>query len=147
MAYAEDRVLALEMLRAGYAKAFLPAAGVLHSHRYTAIEELQRSFDEGRGLLEVYGWREPAAPGHLLRQLRGGARTSSAGLDPGRPRRAAGARRLTAVAATTSSASPAPCSAHGPTGLPAGVRGRLSLEGRSSFAAVELGDSRCQPRA
>lgn len=69
--YAEDRVLALDMLRAGYAKAFVPDATVVHSHAYSAPEHLRRCFDEWRGLLEVYGWREPASPPHLARQLRG----------------------------------------------------------------------------
>src|SRR5204863_6656761 len=69
--YAEDRALALDMLRAGYAKAYVPDAVVLHSHEYTAAQQLRRCFDEWRGLLEVYGWREPASPAHQLRQLRG----------------------------------------------------------------------------
>jgi glycosyltransferase involved in cell wall biosynthesis len=69
--YAEDRVLALEMLRAGYAKAFVPHAAVIHSHAYTSGQQLRRSFDEWRGLREVYGWREPLAPAHLLSRLRG----------------------------------------------------------------------------
>ena len=69
--YAEDRVLAIDMLRAGYAKAFVPQASVWHSHDHTASEHLRRCFDEWRGLREVYGWREPAAPAHLARQLRG----------------------------------------------------------------------------
>jgi glycosyltransferase involved in cell wall biosynthesis len=69
--YAEDRVLAIDMLRAGYAKAYVPAAAVLHSHDYTVVQELRRSFDEWRGLREVYGWREPAAPRRLIGQLRG----------------------------------------------------------------------------
>ncbi len=69
--YAEDRVLAIDMLRAGYAKAFIPQAAVLHSHDYPALEELRRCFDEWRGLREVYGWREPASPAHLTQQLRG----------------------------------------------------------------------------
>src|ERR1019366_2579472 len=73
VAYAEDRVLALDMLRAGYAKAFLPGAAVLHSHEYTAGEELRRCFDEWRGLLEVYGWRESLSPAAPLGRLRGGA--------------------------------------------------------------------------
>ena len=34
-------------------------------------EQLRRCFDEWRGLREVYGWREPASPAHLLAQLRG----------------------------------------------------------------------------
>ena len=69
--YAEDRVLALDMLRAGYAKAFVPRAAVVHSHAYTTSQQLRRSFDEWRGLREVYGWREPASPRHLLSRLRG----------------------------------------------------------------------------
>ena len=48
--YAEDRVLAIDMLRAGYAKAFVPGAAVLHSHDYNALAQLRRSFDEWRGL-------------------------------------------------------------------------------------------------
>src|SRR4029077_10925892 len=69
--YAEDRVLAIEMLRAGYAKAFVPRAAGLHSHDYTTLQELRRAFDEWRGLLEVYGWREPASPRRVARELRG----------------------------------------------------------------------------
>src|ERR1022692_1494164 len=71
VAYAEDRVLAIDMLRAGFAKAFVPRAGVLHSHDYSPTEQLRRSFDEWRGLREVYGWREPASPRRLVRSLRG----------------------------------------------------------------------------
>jgi rhamnosyltransferase len=69
--YAEDRVMAIDMLRAGYAKAYVPGAAVLHSHDYTASEQLRRCFDEWRGLREVYGWREPADPRRLLGTLRG----------------------------------------------------------------------------
>jgi glycosyltransferase involved in cell wall biosynthesis len=57
--YAEDHALAHDMLRAGYAKAYLPAAGVLHSHEYSPWERLRRSFDEARALSEVYGYVEP----------------------------------------------------------------------------------------
>ncbi|HEV7943573.1 MAG TPA: glycosyltransferase family 2 protein [Solirubrobacteraceae bacterium] len=69
--YAEDRALAIDMLRQGYAKVYLPDAAVLHSHRYSASEQLRRCFDEWRGLHEIYGWREPADPRYLLGQLRG----------------------------------------------------------------------------
>ena len=62
IAYAEDQALALDVLRAGYAKVFVPDAAVWHSHGYTPLQEFRRAFDEWRGLLEVYGWREPAAP-------------------------------------------------------------------------------------
>lgn len=59
VAYAEDRVLAADMLRAGYAKVFLPQAAVVHSHEYSLIGWLRRSFDEARALREVYGNLEP----------------------------------------------------------------------------------------
>jgi hypothetical protein len=60
-------VLAIDMLRAGYAKAFVPRAAVVHSHAYTPAQQLRRSFDERRSLREVYGSREPAAPDLLSR--------------------------------------------------------------------------------
>ena len=57
--YAEDHVLAHDMLRAGYAKVYLPDAAVIHSHEYSAWNWLRRSFDEARALREVYGLVEP----------------------------------------------------------------------------------------
>ncbi|HEX3909330.1 MAG TPA: glycosyltransferase [Solirubrobacteraceae bacterium] len=135
--YAEDRVLALDVLRAGYAKAFVPDAPVLHSHEYTALQELGRCFDEWRGLLEVYGWREPIAPRRVLGKLRGElsadrAAASADGLS-GAARRArllaAGrhhALRLTgALLGSRADRMPAP------------LRAGLSLERRSSFAPLD----------
>jgi rhamnosyltransferase len=58
--YAEDRALALDMLRAGYAKVYVPEAPVVHSHDYSMIDWLRRSFDEARSLRDVYGYIEPA---------------------------------------------------------------------------------------
>ena len=69
--YAEDRALALDLLRAGFAKAYVPEAAVIHSHDYSAVQLLRRSFDEWRALGEVYGWQEPIGASHLLAQLRG----------------------------------------------------------------------------
>jgi glycosyltransferase involved in cell wall biosynthesis len=60
--YAEDHVLAHDMLRAGYAKVYLPEAAVIHSHEYTGWGWLRRSFDESRALRAVYGFVEPVAP-------------------------------------------------------------------------------------
>ena len=71
IAYAEDRALALAMLRAGFAKVYEPRAGVLHSHDYTTIALFRRAFDEGRAVREVYGWRQPVGPRHLVSQVRG----------------------------------------------------------------------------
>jgi hypothetical protein len=69
--YAEDRALALDLLRAGYAKTYMPGAAVIHSHEYSLAQQLRRSFDESRALREVYGWREPLSPRRLLAQMRG----------------------------------------------------------------------------
>ena len=58
--YAEDRALAMDMLRAGYAKVYVPDAPVIHSHDYSMIGWLRRSFDEARAVRDVYGVVEPA---------------------------------------------------------------------------------------
>ncbi len=56
--YAEDHVLAHDMLRAGFAKVFVPEAVVVHSHDYSELEWLRRSFDEARALDGIYGFAE-----------------------------------------------------------------------------------------
>ena len=61
VSYAEDQLLARDMLAAGYAKVYRPDATVTHSHDYGTREIFQRSFDEWRGLREVHG--AVAAPG------------------------------------------------------------------------------------
>lgn len=74
VAYAEDRQLAIDMLRAGYAKAYVPEAAVVHSHDYAPRELLRRSFDEWRGLHETTGLTEPitlnAFRGHVTSRVR-----------------------------------------------------------------------------
>jgi rhamnosyltransferase len=62
VAYAEDHQLAHDMMRAGFAKVFLPDAPVIHSHEYSNWGWFQRAFDEGRALQAIYGWREPLGP-------------------------------------------------------------------------------------
>jgi GT2 family glycosyltransferase len=138
VAYAEDRVLAIDMLRAGYAKAFVPAAAVLHSHDYTALEQLQRCFDEWRGLLEVYGWREPLSPGRQLAGLRGElgaarAQLAAEGLTGGRMLAALAAVSRHHVLRSTGALLGSRADR-----LPAGARRRLSLEGRAGFAPLRL---------
>ena len=139
VAYAEDRVLAIDMLRADYAKAFVPRAAVLHSHDYSSTQQLRRSFDEWRGLREVYGWREPALPTHLLRGLRG---------ELGAPRReqlAAGispARRRAMLASVTAHHLLRMAGAllgSRADALPPWARRQLSLERRASFVPVDFG--------
>ena len=137
--YAEDRVLAIDMLRAGYSKVFMPHAAVLHSHAYTTSEQLRRSFDEWRGLREVYGWREPAAPAPP-----GAAAARSVGRGPARadPRRrlfrAPPKRRSSRWAVTTSVRLAGALLGSRADRLPPAVRRRLSLEGRAGFAPLDL---------
>jgi glycosyltransferase involved in cell wall biosynthesis len=68
--YAEDRLLALRMLEAGYAKAYVPAAAVLHSHEYAPWDLFRRYFDEFRGLRETFGHVEPLNPRRTLGVMR-----------------------------------------------------------------------------
>ena len=58
--YAEDQLLARDMLAAGYAKVYRPDAAVIHSHDYSPLDQLRRSFDEWRGLREVGAIEAPA---------------------------------------------------------------------------------------
>ncbi len=68
--YAEDQRLALDMLVAGYAKAFVRDAAVVHSHAYPPLQQLRRFFDEFRALAEVHGHREPLHPRRTLGRIR-----------------------------------------------------------------------------
>ena len=81
--YAEDQRLAVDMLNAGYAKAYVPDAGVVHSHDYPPLERFRRWFDEFRALREVYDFRAPLAPRPVLGRIR---------LEVARDRTAAGDR-------------------------------------------------------
>jgi len=72
IAYAEDQALALDMLRAGFAKVYVPAAAVLHSHGYPPLAHYRRCFDEWRALREIFGHRESADPRRLLYEVRRG---------------------------------------------------------------------------
>jgi rhamnosyltransferase len=135
--YAEDRVLAMDMMRAGYAKAFMPDAAVLHSHHYSGAEQLRRCFDEWRGLLEVYGWREPASPVYITGQLRGALgyarrRLISEGASAGRRRAvlASAARHQLLCLSGALLGSRA-------DQLPAAARRRLSLDQRPGFAPLD----------
>lgn len=138
VAYAEDRLLAIDMLNAGFARAYLPDAAVVHSHSYTPADELRRCFDEFRGLREVYGWREPLSPARLARGLRGELGWARRELE----RRGASPseRRATLAAVTRHHVVRLAGAQLGSRAdrLPAGARRRLSLEGRSSFEPLDL---------
>ncbi len=131
VAFAEDRALALDMLHAGYAKAYVPDAAVVHSHAYAPLEHLRRSYDEWRGLYEVYGWREPASLSHLAGQLRGAlgpARRELHAAGAGPLRHAA---TLAAVGAHHAVRLTGALLGSRAERLPPGVRRRLSREGHT----------------
>jgi rhamnosyltransferase len=98
--YAEDHALALDAMRAGFAKVFVPEAAVIHSHEYSGWGWLQRAFDEGRALHAVYDWREPLRPRATALDVWGrvGADWRWA-RDHGEPLRATGALRYLAGSA------------------------------------------------
>lgn len=62
VAYAEDQLLSRDMLAAGYAKVYRPDAAVVHSHEYRPLDQLRRTFDEWRGLVEVGAVAGPTRP-------------------------------------------------------------------------------------
>ncbi|MCW3032685.1 MAG: glycosyl transferase group 2 family protein [Solirubrobacterales bacterium] len=136
--YAEDRALAIDVLRAGWAKAYLPEAAVIHSHDYSPAQQLRRSFDEWRGLREVYGWREPLSPRHVIGQLRGGLGEANRELvrtgTPPASRASALARSGAQRAARLAGA----ILGSRADRLPARAQRALSLERRSGLAPLDL---------
>lgn len=55
--FAEDQTWALEVIKLGYTKAFIPEAIVYHSHDFGIWETLQRNFDEARSFERYFGYR------------------------------------------------------------------------------------------
>jgi rhamnosyltransferase len=139
--YAEDQQLAVDMLRAGYAKVFVAEAAVEHSHEYPPLRRVQRCFDEWRALREVYGFVEPftltTVRDRVLAPAKADVRWARARGDAEAatlvPRVALAARATLHHAARTAGA--ALGSRH--DRLPEGVRRRLSLESRATFPPID----------
>jgi glycosyltransferase involved in cell wall biosynthesis len=125
---AEDQALAVDMLDAGYAKAYVPEAGVVHSHDYSTLGWFRRFFDEFRSLREVYGHVEKIGFRHTLGTIRVNVRRDRAWA------RAHG-RGEVALESATFHAVRAAGAAIGSRAdrLPAGVRRRFSEQGRGEF--------------
>lgn len=118
--YAEDQQLVLDQLAAGRAKAWVPAAAVLHSHDYGPGTRLRRWFDEFRALHEVYGWTAPRRPRAVLGDVRAQVRAD----------RLAGAHTLPSATYHLERALAAALGTRAHA-LPAPVRRALSLERRA----------------
>lgn len=140
--YGEDHQLAIDMLRAGYAKVFVPDAAVVHSHEYSAWHRVQRCFDEWRALREIYGWVEPLTATTLRDRVLSPARADvrwarARGATP-TAQAALAARAIVHHAARTTGA--ALGSRH--DRLPERVRRGLSLEARATFPSIDRENGR-----
>jgi rhamnosyltransferase len=138
--YAEDQQLAVDMLRAGYAKVFVAGAAVEHSHEYAAWQRMRRSFDEWRALREVYGFVEPLTITTLRDRVLAPARADvrwarERGMAPASPAGQAALAARAAVHHAARTAGAALGSRH--DRLPAALRRRLSLESRATFAPAD----------
>jgi rhamnosyltransferase len=131
--YAEDQALLLDMLRAGYARAFMPSAVVVHSHEYGPLAQFRRSFDEWRGLREVHGFVAPLAPVGIALSVQRDVRDDLRSLQGSDLRRRALAREaLRSVRHWTVRAAGAALGSRADR-LPPRVRRWCSLERRESF--------------
>lgn len=68
--YSEDQAFARAMLAAGWAKAYVPEAGVLHAHDYPPVQFMRRYYDEYRGLQASIGHVEPFGVRSTVRDVR-----------------------------------------------------------------------------
>jgi O-antigen biosynthesis protein len=140
--YAEDQLLGRELIEAGYAKVFQPAARVVHSHDLSPLRFFRRYFDEFRGLREVLGYREPAGIRQTWRNFRSlvaadrrwlrerGVRGARLAWKLFRSRRHHAARLAGAILGSRAGR------------LPPWLRRWFSREGRGTFEPVEVPPSR-----
>lgn len=54
--FAEDQLWAKSIIEAGWLKAYSDEAAVFHSHEYSLIERLQRSYDESFAFFTLFGY-------------------------------------------------------------------------------------------
>jgi rhamnosyltransferase len=136
VAYAEDHVLARDMLSAGYAKAYHPHAAVIHSHEYSPLALFKRCFDEWRALREVHGHVAPASPIRtslmVQREVRDDLQLMRQEGVSGAALLANGAASFSHHAIRTAGAALGSRAER----VPPWIRQRLSLEGRSAFSPV-----------
>lgn len=54
--FAEDQLWAKKIIELGYSKAYTSEAVVYHSHNYSFKEMMMRSYDDHKGLFDIYGY-------------------------------------------------------------------------------------------
>lgn len=67
--FAEDQIWALTIIEAGYKKGYADDAIVYHSHDYSLIERLQRSFDESKAFNKYFGYTLCPTITNLLKSI------------------------------------------------------------------------------
>jgi glycosyltransferase involved in cell wall biosynthesis len=141
VAYSEDQAFGTDMLAAGWAKVYQPAAAVLHAHDYGAVEFMRRYFDEYRGLRETTGHIEPfsvpATARHVLRQVAADQRW----MDQHELSGATRARWMARAFAHHAGRRMFSAAGSRSERLPSLLRQRLSLEGRAAVS----GDAHATP--
>jgi glycosyltransferase involved in cell wall biosynthesis len=136
VSYAEDHLLSLDMLAAGFAKVFRPTAAVVHSHDYPPREYFGRFFDEFRALREVYGHVEELGIRFTLGTIRVQVRRDRAFMAAeGRAGSDLDRMTLRSLRFHVSRAAAAALGTRADR-IPGPVRGFLSRDGRSGFDAV-----------
>ena len=131
--YAEDQLLARDMLAAGFAKAYVPGAAVVHSHEYGPLAQFRRFFDEFRGLREVHGHVERWGARSAVKRVRAEVAADRAWLRRhGAGERAVQRGTLGSVVFHASRVAAAELGTHADR-LPRRARRALSLEGRDTF--------------
>lgn len=66
--FAEDQIWAKQIIEAGFGKAYADDAVVYHSHDYSVLELMRRSFDESAALFALFGYRLCPSAAHLAGQ-------------------------------------------------------------------------------
>ena len=140
--YAEDQLIAREMIEAGFAKAYHPEAAVLHSHDYPPVDFFRRYFDEFRSLREVLGFVAPVGARQTPRHVKGLVLADRAYLRDVEGLSKRQSLRPLAISLRHHSARAAgEVLGTRADALPRSVRRVLSLEGRDSFVPVEIPES------
>jgi rhamnosyltransferase len=66
--FAEDQIWAQKIIEAGWCKAYANDAVVFHSHDYSLVERLLRSFDESHAFHRLFGYRLCPNLGALMKK-------------------------------------------------------------------------------
>jgi glycosyltransferase involved in cell wall biosynthesis len=139
--YAEDQAFARDAMAAGWKKAYVPQAPVVHAHDYPFLQFMRRYFDEYRGLRETAGHVEPRSLARVAPTVRAQVRRD---LDYMRRRGdARGPRLVWGARSARHHAGRALFAALGSRAerLPVPVQKRLSLEGRFASGSGRRFDS------